>query len=109
MNSTHDTNRDIVHMTVLMRVRPDRVAAFREGLCALIAPSRAEPGCISYDAHQDEADPTLFVMWERWRDMAALEAHAASPHFLAFEAAHGADLLKPIRESIHFHRRLPER
>lgn len=109
MSAFPAADRDIVYMTVLMRVRPDRVAAFRESLRALIAPSRAEAGCISYDAHQDETDPTLFVMWECWRNMAALEIHAASPHFLAFEAAHGADLLKPLRESIHFHGRLPER
>lgn len=95
-----------IHLTVMMRVRRERVSSFREGLRALIGPSRAEPGCVQYDANQDDADPTLFIMWETWRDRAALDEHGRMPHFAAFIAAHGADLLKPIPESVIFHERL---
>ena len=43
--------------------------------------SRAEPGCLQYDPHRDPEDPDTFFLFERYVDEAALEAHAASPHF----------------------------
>jgi quinol monooxygenase YgiN len=43
--------------------------------------SRAEPGCLQYDVHRDRDDPNRFVLFERYVDEAALEAHGASPHF----------------------------
>ena len=43
--------------------------------------SRAEPGCLQYDAHRDPDDPDRFFLFERYADQAAFDAHAASPHF----------------------------
>ena len=43
--------------------------------------SRAEPGCLQYDAHVAPDDPGTFFIFERYADQAALDAHAASPHF----------------------------
>lgn len=43
--------------------------------------SRAEPGCLQYDAHRDPDDPGRFFLFERYLDEAALEAHTASSHF----------------------------
>jgi autoinducer 2-degrading protein len=43
--------------------------------------SRAEPGCLQYDVHVDSDDSNRFVIFERYADDAALDAHAASPHF----------------------------
>jgi len=93
-------------MSVVMKVRPDRVDAFRGGLSALVAPSRAEAGCMEYHAHQDSADPSVFVMWEVWKDQASLDAHGKMPHFVAFAKAHGADLLAPMIDGVRFHPRL---
>ncbi len=56
----------------------DAVAA---ALAALTGPSRAEPGNLSYVAHRDPADPRRFVIYERYVDEAAYEAHGASEHF----------------------------
>lgn len=37
--------------------------------------SRAEPGCVSHEVSRDVQQPLRFVFVERWRDMAALQAH----------------------------------
>jgi quinol monooxygenase YgiN len=37
--------------------------------------SRAEPGCISHEVSRDVQQSERFVFVERWRDMAALQAH----------------------------------
>ena len=49
-------------------------------MAAMVAASRAEPGCIAYAYAQDLFDPGLIHVVERWRDRAALIAHFASPH-----------------------------
>jgi quinol monooxygenase YgiN len=43
--------------------------------------SLAEPGCLGYEAFQSLQDETSLVLIERYRDDAALEAHAGSPHY----------------------------
>lgn len=72
-------------MTVVLAVtwvahegREEEVAAILRELAPL---SRAEPGCVQYDVHRDPADPRAFFLFERYRDEAAFEAHAASAHF----------------------------
>jgi quinol monooxygenase YgiN len=49
--------------------------------------SQAEPGCLAYDLCRDADAPDRFVMVERWRDLAALAEHLATPHFAAVGAA----------------------
>ena len=47
----------------------------------LMSLSRAEPGCLQYDAHRNTDDPNTFFLFERYADQAAFDEHAASPHF----------------------------
>ncbi|MCD7898521.1 MAG: antibiotic biosynthesis monooxygenase [Bacteroides sp.] len=51
----------------------------------LIQATRAEEGNISYNLYQDPFSPSSFIFYEEYKDMAAIKAHAASPHFKAFE------------------------
>ncbi len=55
----------------------DRVKQILEGL---IAPTRAEAGCINYDLFQSDSDPTQLVFYENWRNDADLDRHAQTPH-----------------------------
>ena len=55
--------------------------AVAELLRRLMPLSRAEPGCLQYDAHRDPDDERRFFIFERYADQAALDAHAASRHF----------------------------
>ncbi|WP_430231331.1 putative quinol monooxygenase [Paraburkholderia tropica] len=51
--------------------------ALREAVHA----ARAEAGCEQYELHRDTEVPDRFMMLERWRDEAALEAHAKGAAF----------------------------
>jgi quinol monooxygenase YgiN len=51
-------------------------AALRE----MLAPSRAETGCIALDAFASTRDPLLFYIHPRWIDEAAFDLHATLPH-----------------------------
>ncbi len=55
--------------------------AVAAALAKLTEPSRAEPGNLAYVVHRDPEDRRRFVMYERYVDVAAYEAHAASEHF----------------------------
>ena len=40
-----------------------------------------EPGNNFYALHKSQSDPLLYVVLEQYKDMAAFQAHGASPHF----------------------------
>lgn len=84
-------------ITVVARIvaQADRVAAMRELLDALVAPTRAETGCIEYAFFQDAEYPTHFISIERWTNAAAVAAHMETPHVRAAFAAVGPLLAEP--------------
>lgn len=51
----------------------------REALSALVPPTRAEEGCLSYALYESDLADT-FVTVETWRGPEDLQAHMASPH-----------------------------
>jgi quinol monooxygenase YgiN len=55
-------------------------------LRSLAEASREEPGCVTYVPHTLQADPDTVLIYEQYRDPAALEFHRASPHFQEFAA-----------------------
>ena len=63
--------------------RPEKIAETKALLMSLIAPTRKEAGCITYELLQDNADPSRFCFVEEWQSDAALEAHLKSPHIAA--------------------------
>lgn len=63
------------------KARPGEEAAVREIIAAMTPPSRAEPGCLAYQAQVSTQDPTRFLLYEQYVDAAAYDAHKATPHF----------------------------
>lgn len=61
----------------------------RDALQTMENETRKEPGCQVYAFSVDVNDATMVRIFERWDDMAALEAHFATPHMAAFGAALG--------------------
>jgi quinol monooxygenase YgiN len=43
--------------------------------------SRAEPGCLFYQAHRSPDDPRLFYLYEQYVDEEAVRQHTESEHF----------------------------
>jgi quinol monooxygenase YgiN len=60
--------------------RPETVDDVRRILLELIAPSRADPGCLKYELLQNADDPTDFTFVEIFTSDDALKAHAAAPY-----------------------------
>jgi quinol monooxygenase YgiN len=72
-------------LTIIARFRAKagQESRLRQELQRLLAPTRAEAGCINYDLHQSQSDPALFVFYEKWASQAAVDAHFQTPHLQA--------------------------
>lgn len=64
-------------------------------LQSMLVPTRAEPGCKSYELY--ESDSTgRFYFDETWESEAALDKHTTTPHFKHLEQAIGKLLEEPF-------------
>ena len=75
------------HITVVVRYQalPERAAQAAHELTALVAAVVAEHGCLGIELLQDPADPTRFLLYERWVSRETyLGEHMQTPHLGSF-------------------------
>lgn len=60
----------------------------KELLGAMVAPSKAEKGCIFYEIFQYENNRRKFMAVETWEDEAALDGHKASAHYAVYKSSY---------------------
>jgi quinol monooxygenase YgiN len=70
-----------------VRAKAEHVEAVKAACLALVAPSRADKGCLNYELYQSSEDATLFIFYENWESLQDIEQHLESPHSYAFDAA----------------------
>jgi len=94
----------MICLAVRLVVKPGHEQVVADFFKPLTEASRKEPGCLFYVAHQHHDDPRKFLVYEQYKDDAALEAHRNSDHFQQY-AANGlytfvesreADLYRPL-------------
>jgi len=66
-----------VHVTIKAGHEDAVLDPFRK----LQAETRREPGCIYYVVQRSRENPRHYLVYEQYKDEAALEAHRNSPHF----------------------------
>ena len=71
----------------------------KELLRGMLAPTRAESGCKLYELYESDAKGR-FYFYEIWESQAALEKHAASPHFKHLEQTVGEFVQEPFEVNI---------
>ena len=74
----------MITFTVRMRFSPEDHDDIERILRELTRFSRHEPGCVSYVPHFVDGDANTVLIYEQYRDEAAVEAHRATPHFAQF-------------------------
>ncbi|WP_288142571.1 putative quinol monooxygenase [Mesorhizobium sp.] len=79
----------------MVRAKPGQERELGRRMAALLDPTRAEPGCIAYDLFQSTEDPAVWVLLERWRSAADLDAHVVTDHFAGFLARSDEVLDRP--------------
>ncbi|GAA1477449.1 putative quinol monooxygenase [Nocardioides aestuarii] len=76
-----------LHVVATIPVKPEAVDDLRAALHDLVAATREEQGCLSYDLYESAAAPGTFVTVERWTGQDALDGHMQTPHIAAALAA----------------------
>lgn len=74
----------MIVITATLVAKPGEEDALREVCTAVLAPTKAEQGCLEYDCGQCLDDPRVFKFVEVWEDMDALKAHTTTEHMMAF-------------------------
>ena len=83
----------MIHVLATVTLAPGARAQFLEVFNANVPAVRAEDGCIEYGAAVDTPTdiavqppirPDTVVVVEKWRDLAALKAHSATPHMAVY-------------------------
>lgn len=67
-------------ITVAFKVKAGQEKAFAEAFGPAIAATRKEQGVIAYCLNQEVDEPAVFVMYEAFKNVAAIESHAKSKH-----------------------------
>lgn len=80
-----------VTVVATMKARPGQEEIAHRELLNLVEKTRPEAGCINYDLHRGIEDTSVFLFYENWESMAALEAHWATPHLVHLKSV-GGDL-----------------
>lgn len=83
----------MIHVIATITVKSGRRADFLVEFNKVVAPTRAETGCIEYGASVDvkttipvqgEVRPDVVVVIEKWASVDALMAHLQAPHMLEY-------------------------
>jgi (4S)-4-hydroxy-5-phosphonooxypentane-2,3-dione isomerase len=78
-------------IVVEFRTLPGHADAFEQAVLGNARRSLAdEPGCRQFDVCRRADEDGVFLLYERYDDEAAFQAHLASPHFKAFDRQVGA-------------------
>ncbi len=86
---------------VHVHVKPEHVDDFIEATRRNHEGSVQEPGNLRFDVIQSVEEPTRFVLYEAWRDEAAMAAHKETPHYLAWREA-VADWMAEPRQGVPY-------
>lgn len=86
---------DPVIVIAKISVRSDSRDRWIEAGRTCVEETRKESGCISYDMFESVTEPNAFVFVESWKDKAALDAHATTPHLQALLTVAAGCLANP--------------
>ena len=74
----------MISFLVRLKFSSDDREEVAEILRRLATASREEPGCVSYIPHRIDGDPDTVLIYEQYRDAAALAFHQETKHFKEF-------------------------
>ena len=83
----------MIHVIAIIELAPGTRSDFLAEFHKIVGPVRSEQGCLEYgpavDAHsgipqQQALGADVVTVVEKWASVAALQAHLAAPHMLAY-------------------------
>ena len=91
---------ELITIVVHIKARPETRDSVRAKLLELAEMTRREEGNLNYNLHVSNTDDCLFIIYENWKDQAALDHHMAASYLKEFLAAQDDLLEKPVAGEI---------
>lgn len=73
---SHHTIRVVAQVVA----RTDKISEVQAILQDIVAPTRRETGCLSYQLLHHRSNPAMFLFIEEWTDEQAIDAHFGTVH-----------------------------
>jgi len=87
-------SKQSIHVFAKWRVKAGHLDTVLELLPEVVRESSAEAGNLFYLVHRDHSDTNALLLFEGYRDQAALDDHRNSPHFQSIVVARIVPLLE---------------
>ena len=82
-------------MLVHIKVKDGSAEKFEAAFAKAVKGTRQEKGNLAYDLNRDAQEAGKYLVYERWRNLAGLEAHVKTPHITSLLAEVGDMLAAP--------------
>jgi quinol monooxygenase YgiN len=86
-----------LYVFVPFHATPGRETALRDALTSIVAPTRAEPGCVEMNVYQGQGEDAVFYVHSVWKSSADFDLHATLPHMREFLTAAAPLVVGEIR------------
>ena len=80
MVGAQEPNEKKLLLNIVRKVKPEHVSTLRDSFLKCRVETLKEAGCIKYEIYQSPADPTVFFIFEIWKDEEAHKLHTSLPH-----------------------------
>src|SRR5262245_2127795 len=67
-------------LLVTIKAKPGKEKELEAAFAPCIVATKKEPGCLAYELNRDPDEPTSYIMFEKFKNLAALEAHLKGEH-----------------------------
>jgi quinol monooxygenase YgiN len=88
-------------VVAIAQAKPGKEKDLEEVLLELVAISRQETGCITYDLHRHLDKPGRFVFYENWVNRDALDKHRTEPQAAVPRAKVGELVAEPLQIELY--------
>jgi quinol monooxygenase YgiN len=87
-------------MLVHLQVKEGEGKKLEAAFAKAIKPSLKEKGCLAYDLSKDPKKPDNYLVYERWKNLTALEKHLKASHITTLLMEIGELLVMPPKSDI---------
>jgi len=72
-----------IFMCARFQAKAEKLGELKKRLQEMVQLTSREEGCLFYNLHVDQSDPTIFYFLEGWKNSAALAFHDQTPYVKA--------------------------
>lgn len=89
-----------ISIVVFIKAKQETKQRVKDQLLHMVEMTNKEEGNVNYDLHVSSSDDSMFIIYENWKDQAALDYHMNQSYLKDFLSKENEQLEKPIDGTI---------